>query len=80
MKIIEKPDGTREIEGTPAELTEFERNKPIRIVVGAPTAPLAPIYVPQPSVKPDGWPPSPDIIWCSTNGPAIRSVAGTPTA
>ena len=49
MKIIERPDGSREIEGTPAELAEYDRNRVVH--VGQPVQvpyPQQPVQVPTP--------------------------------
>lgn len=85
MKIIERPDGSREIEGSPAELREYDRDRKVieRYIIISPPAPaVIPYIAPIPGGQPYGpgiWPgPAPDVIWCgSTGAPASQPVVGT---
>lgn len=60
MKIVEKPDGSKEIEGTADELAEFERKRPPRFSFTQVTPQLVPYVAPVPT-----WPcPDPNIVIC----------------
>lgn len=76
MKIIEKPDGSRELEGTPEELANFE-NKRSLIRFGAPQ-PIVIQPIPYQPYAPYPYP-APYIIYCngaSIDVPTIPTVAG----
>lgn len=76
MKLTQNTDGTYVLDGTPAELAEFQKlNPPLIKVIGQPMPALPPLgpqvapmpYNPFDPIRPYGgdgnWPWSPTIIW-----------------
>lgn len=85
MKIIEKPDGGREIEGTPEELVDFEARRSLPFIRVAPPVTIQPpVVVPQPVYPVPHYPHlNPYITWCSdrsTGAPPSQTGAGSCSA